>query len=143
MRFWDSSALVPLLLPEARTSAIVTLAKEDRRGAIWWAAPVECQSAIQRRHREGSLPTALLIESIAKLDRLLEEASIVPATDELRERARRLLGVHPIRAGDALQLASALLWCEERPRGEHFVCLDSRLREAADREGFAVLPTAI
>ncbi len=143
MRFWDSSALVPLILPEGRTPAMERLAREDRRGAIWWAAPVECQGAIQRRHREGSLPDTLLIDSLAKLDRLLEEASIVPATDELRERARRLLGAHPVRAADALQLAAALVWCEERPRGERFVCLDDRLREAAQREGFAVLPASL
>jgi hypothetical protein len=47
---------------------------------------------------------------------------------------------HPLRAADALQLAAALVWCDEAPQGTAFVCLDDRLRDAARREGFAVLP---
>jgi hypothetical protein len=39
-----------------------------------------------------------------------------------------------------LQLAAALVWCEEQPHGEAFVTLDDRLREAATREGFSVHP---
>jgi hypothetical protein len=45
-----------------------------------------------------------------------------------------------MRAADAIQLASALVWCKENPAGESFVCLDDRLREAARKEGFSVLP---
>jgi hypothetical protein len=45
-----------------------------------------------------------------------------------------------LRAADALQLAAALIWCEEQPAGEVFVCLDDRLREAARREGFTLVP---
>jgi hypothetical protein len=47
------------------------------------------------------------------------------------------------RAADTLQLAASLVWCRERPVGRSFVCLDARLREAAVREGFSVLPTAL
>jgi hypothetical protein len=49
--------------------------------------------------------------------------------------------MHPLRAADAFQLAAALLWCEEDPSRETFVCLDDRLLEAARREGFRILPT--
>ncbi|MBI3050076.1 MAG: hypothetical protein HYY76_17390 [Acidobacteria bacterium] len=38
----------------------------------------------------------------------------------------------------ALTLAAALVWCEEQPASETFVCLDRRLREAARREGFVL-----
>ena len=55
-------------------------------------------------------------------------------------RAARLLAVHPLRAADALQLAAALLWCEEQPHAEGFVSLDVKLREAAFKEGFTVRP---
>ena len=58
-------------------------------------------------------------------------------------RAMRLLTAHPLRPGDALQLAAALSWCGEKPAGAGFVCLDQRLREAAQREGFEVLPGAV
>jgi len=45
-----------------------------------------------------------------------------------------------MRAADALQLASALIWAQETPRCLDFVCLDQNLREAALKEGFSVLP---
>jgi hypothetical protein len=56
----------------------------------------------------------------------------------VRLRAERLLSIHPLRTTDALQLASALIWAQESPRGLDFVCLDQNLREAALKEGFSV-----
>jgi hypothetical protein len=39
------------------------------------------------------------------------------------------------------QLAAALMWCDDAPgAATPFVCLDERLRDAARREGFAILP---
>jgi uncharacterized protein len=64
----------------------------------------------------------------------------VTPSEDVRERAERLLGVHALRAADALQLAAALIWARERPARLEFVCLDGRLRGIAWREGFAVLP---
>jgi hypothetical protein len=54
----------------------------------------------------------------------------------VRERAERLLRVHPLRAADALQLAAALLVFGDKPRGRSFVTLDDALLQAARREGF-------
>jgi len=67
---------------------------------------------------------------------------VVAPTPRLRRTAGRALAAHPLRAADALQLAAALTWSAEQPGGEGFVCLDDRLRDAAQREGFAVLPAA-
>jgi len=75
-----------------------------------------------------------------RLRALVELADTVAPTDELRRRAARLVAVHPLRAADALQLAAALLWCEEQPHTEGFVSLDDRLRDAARNEGFDVKP---
>ena len=61
--------------------------------------------------------------------------------EALRERAEGLLRRHPLRAGDALQLAAALTWAQSRPKGMRFLSLDARLSEAADREGFTVIAT--
>jgi hypothetical protein len=58
----------------------------------------------------------------------------------VRKGARRLQRSHPLSAADSLQLAAALICCEERPEILGFVCLDERLSDAARREGFAVLP---
>ncbi len=138
--FWDSSALIPLILPESRSVALAERLRAEKTLTVWWGTPVECLSAVYRRHRDTPIPEALLGEALGRLRGLIEDADTVAPGDALRRRAGRLLAVHTLRAGDALQLAAALAWCEEHPAGEGFLCLDDRLREAARREGFDVLP---
>ena len=138
--FWDSSAIVPLLVPEGRSEALTRQIGGDTEPVIWWTTPLECQSAIQRRHREHAFPAAELTASNERLRQFLQHADTIAPTDEVRRRAARLLAVHPLRAADALQLAAALMWSEEQPHGETFVSLDVRLREAAAREGFTLAP---
>jgi predicted nucleic acid-binding protein len=138
--FWDSSALVPVLLPEARSDALTSLLVADKEVVIWWATPLEVQSALYRRHRAGPLPSPAMRQAAERLRAFVEHADAVSPTDELRHRAGRLVAVHPLRAADALQLAAALIWCEDQPQTETFVSLDERLRSAATKEGFAVAP---
>ena len=138
--FWDSSALVPLLLSEERSETLTALLAADKEPTIWWATPLECQSALQRRHRASPLPAAALVAATDRLRALVELVDTVAPTDDVRRRAGRLVGVHPLRAADALQLAAALIWCEEQPHGEKLVSLDNRLREAARGEGFDLVP---
>jgi hypothetical protein len=71
---------------------------------------------------------------------LSREWSEVQPTELVRQRAERLLQVHPLRAADSFQLAAALIWAQESPLGLHLVCMDQNLREAARKEGFTVLP---
>jgi len=139
--FWDSSALVPLLLPEARSVEITSLLDSDPEPAIWWASPVECRSAIHRRHREKQVQQALLGQAIDRLDAISQDVDTVTPSEAVRLKAGRMLAVHPLRAADALQLASALVWCRDQPYRQKFVCLDKRLSEAALKEGFEVLPS--
>jgi len=75
-----------------------------------------------------------------RLRLIVQHADSIAPTDDVRRRAARLLAFHPLRAADALQLAAALVWCEEQPHGEGFVSLDGRLRDAGAREGFVVHP---
>jgi len=136
--FWDSSALVPVIVPESRSAELTTALVGDKELTIWWATPLECQSAIQRRHRDTPLGGPTLTSATARLRAIVEHADTVAPTDDLRRRAARLLAGHPLRAADALQLAAALIWCEEQPHNEVFVSLDDRLREAARKEGFDI-----
>lgn len=113
----------------------------DRGVTIWWGTPVECLSATYRRHCEVPLPAHVLDGALLRPVRaLVEDADAVLPTDDVRRRAGRLFEAHPLRAADTLQLASALIWCEDQPAGEAFVCLDERLRDAARREGFTLIP---
>lgn len=140
MKFWDSSAIIPLCLNEPASGAVKNMAKTDEDLVVWWATRVECISAMARRRREGvlSVPGERLARTA--LSSLAGEWSEVQPTELVRHRAERLLMVHSLRAADALQLAAALLWTEEATSEAEFVCLDQNLREAALKEGFTVLP---
>jgi len=141
MRFWDSSAIIPLCLREKRSEAIKVLMKDDEDIVVWWNTRIECLSALSRRQREGVLQSGDEAKARVVLSRLAATWSEVQPTETVRLRAERLLSIHPLRAADALQLASALIWAQETPRGLGFVCLDQNLREGAVKEGFSVLPT--
>jgi predicted nucleic acid-binding protein len=138
MRFWDASALVPLLAEEPATLSAQRLYGEQP-AMVWWATLVECASAIARLEREGSLTAGQATESFGRLDALRASWIEIEAGDEVREVARRMLRVHPLRAADALQLAAAWLGAERRPASLALVSLDERLRAAAAREGFPLL----
>ena len=141
--FWDSSAVVPLLVPETVSDVMTRHISTDTEPVIWWSTPLECQSAIQRRHRDHPFTAAELTACNDRLRHFVQHADTIAPTDDVRRRAARLLAVHPLRSGDALQLAAALLWSEEQPHGELFVSLDQRLRDAAAREGFTLIPAEL
>lgn len=140
MRFWDSSALVPLCVDEPATDATSVLFRDDREVAVWWATPVECASALARLEREGALGPSEAAEAFGRLDRLAASWIEVEPNDEIREVARRLLRVHPLRTADALQLAAAYRVSERRPPTLEIVTLDDRIRQAALKEGFVLTP---
>lgn len=139
MRFWDSSAVVPLILEEAATGRLRDLYTGDRDMLVWWGTPIECHSGLACRERGGLIPNDVRTDA----DRALRELSLhwteVEPVAPVREVAIRLLGVHDLRAADALQLAAAVLSRSEEPRLLEFVCLDRRLAAAASKEGMVVL----
>ena len=143
MRFWDSSALIPLFVREGHSPLMESLVSDDPDMMVWWASPVECASAVHRLRREGVFTAAAAAHVLAKLTAALDAANAVQPGEALCAKALRLLGAHPLRAADALQLAAALLWAREMPAGRDFVCLDERLRTAALLEGFRVLPVGL
>lgn len=136
MKFWDSSALVPLLVPEAASQQIRRLYDRDPVVLAWWGSEVECVSAIVRRERLGKLGPSLVAEALSRLGALRRSWHEVEPGQEVREVAKRFLRVHDLRAADALQLAAAFFAAESRPATLEFICLDARLAEAAQREGF-------
>ncbi len=139
MRFWDASAIVPLLVAEATTNALQGIAAADAAMLVWWATEVECASAIARLERESALEPPAVIEAFDRLKRLAEGWHEVDPSDGIREAAVRVLRVHPLRAADALQLAAAFVAAERRPSSLEVITLDERLAAAARKEGFALI----
>jgi len=139
VRFWDSSALVPLLVDEPRTRSLEGVLKVDPEMVVWWGAEVECVSAIARLEREGRFDSRQVASALAGLTALAEIWHEVAPTQPVKQIAKRLLRVHPLRSADALQLAAATVAAEQLTASLPIVSLDGRLVEAARREGFPVV----
>ena len=139
MKFWDSSAIIPLCIAEKRTDSVQAIVEEDVNLAAWWGTPVECCSAFAHIRRENRITPVEENSLRGRIDALAEYWGEINPSNEVRILARRLLLRHPLRAADSLQLAAAIVWAGNQPEGCGFVCLDKRLREAAQAEGFTVL----
>lgn len=139
MRYWDSSALVYLLVDQPQTRSVEALFDEDRAIVVWWGTDTECASAVARLERRGHLSPEATDDAYRRLAELRSVWGEIQPGEELREMARRLLRVHALRAGDALQLAAGWLAAEHHPSTLEFVCLDKTLARAASREGFIVI----
>ena len=139
MRFWDASALVPLLVEQHLSKRMAEYAAKDPHMFTWWGSAVECASAICRLEREKLLGPEEANLAFVRLRELAAGWNEINPGEALREHALRLLRVHALRASDALQLAAVHYAAEQRPSTLEFVCLDERLALAAVREGFPVV----
>jgi predicted nucleic acid-binding protein len=140
VRYWDASALVPLLVSEAQTEPMRAILAEDTRIATWVWTSVEITSAIERRARSGNLDRAQRRAALRGLGQFAATWDEVSDALAVRQLATPLLARHALRAADAAQLASAILLSREIGSNITFVCLDARLADAAEREGLSLVP---
>ncbi len=139
MKYWDSSALVALVVDEPRSGERRGTIRQDPVIVTWWGSRIECASALNRLEREHHLEGDGLDRSMDQLGLLASSWIEIEPLDQVRRRAIRLLRLHPLRAADALQLAAALTAAGEDPQRLDLVSSDDRLSAAARREGFRVL----
>jgi predicted nucleic acid-binding protein len=142
VKFWDTSAIVPLILEEKVSAACRRELRSDSAMAVWALTRTEVVSALRRRERAGELTVAQTVEALRRLDGRAQRWTVVEAIQDVAARAERLLAIHPLRAADALQLGAALALFEDRPRGRTFLTGDQGLADAARREGFTVVVPA-
>jgi uncharacterized protein len=138
MTFWDTSALVPLFCEEPDSARREAYLAGDPMVVVWYGTVAEVESAFCRRMRDGSLAPEDAAMARNKAQVISNTWMEVEPTVDVRQRAIRLLRVHSLRTADAFQLAAALLVCQERPTGHHFLTSDARLADAARLEGFLV-----
>jgi predicted nucleic acid-binding protein len=139
VRFWDSSAVIPLLVVESSSAAVMREYEGDPEVVAWWATEAECVSALARLEREGSLTAPSMVQGLRRLDGLARAWREVQPVTAIRTTAIRLLRVHPLRTADAFQLGAAIVAAEGHPATLQLVTLDDRLAHAAEREGFVVV----
>jgi uncharacterized protein len=140
MRFWDSSALVSLLVPESASGVVSRLLRTDPEIVVAWTATIECAAACVRKHRERVASSAQLAGALARLRELSGHWNVAEPSVALRSLAEKIVARHALRAGDAIQLASAAVAAEAGQEPLEFVCFDGRLALAATAEGLRVVP---
>ncbi|MGH9091903.1 MAG: type II toxin-antitoxin system VapC family toxin [Acidimicrobiales bacterium] len=139
MRYWDSSAVVPLVVRQAQSDQVLGWVDEDPELAAWWGTPVECGSALARLERDGLLAPVDADRARARLGELARSWHEVQPSTDVRRRADRLVRVHGLRSLDAFQAAAALVLAADHPETLPVACFDGRLAGALRHEGFTVL----
>lgn len=138
MRFFDASALVQRYMRERATARVRKLLARGSVVVSRWSE-VEVISAFCRLAREGKWDVDERDRASAAFTRDLAEWHVVELPAEVVSRARILLNRHPLRAGDAIQLASAQYFQQMLARPlELFLAFDDRLIDAARAEGLKV-----
>ena len=157
MKYWDASALVPLVVAEPASKAVRSRLAEDGHIVTWAWTRTEIVSAIERRTREGLLSRPQRREVLERFAAFADRWDEVTEILAVRTRANALLARHPLRAADAGQLGAAcptpaagrrrgatwraaLLVQEQMAEPLPFVCLDGRLAYAAELESLRVIP---
>jgi predicted nucleic acid-binding protein len=140
VKFWDTSALVPLIVDEPSTPVMHQLIAADPDAIVWFLSSVELLSVLGRIGRQTADLADLMPGVRLDAMELFRHWAAVTHVEGVRRRAERLVGVHPLSAADALQIGAALLAAGDRPETLEFVTLDRVLARAAQLEGFRVLP---
>jgi uncharacterized protein len=143
VKFWDTSAIVPLLVIEPGTGTAKSILTGDSSVVVWWGTRTECVSALSRQIRDASLRIEEERQARRVLQQLADAWSEVQPSELLRGTAERLLAMYALRTPDALQLGAALQWCQRQPMNRDLISFDTRIRDAAYKEGFTILPPHI
>lgn len=139
--FLDTSALLKRYVSEIGTAWIQSLTAQSSSNLlivarITW---VEVQSGLARRQREGGLSTnhanQILQAFRYHFDNQYQKVELLPTVTQL---AGQLVSRHPLRAYDAVQLASALSISQQLSQKNNvtftFLTADDRLLKVARAE---------
>jgi len=139
-RYYDASALVKRYVRETGSNAVRRLLASGV-AASSRLSEVEISSGIARRTREGTLTIRQRDRMLTVLQRDMPALAIVEMVPEVTAEARALLLRHPLRAADAIQLASCLYLQRQLAQPVPFVAFDRRLLDAARAEAVEIVTT--
>jgi uncharacterized protein len=103
---------------------------------------IEIASALGRQAPEGTFSVTERDRALASLENDFAALIVVELTPDVAAVARGLPLRHPLRAADAIQVASCLYLQREIGRPLAFIAFDVRLTEAARAEGLTILPAS-
>ncbi len=140
MRYFDASALVKGYVDEADSQATRRLLTRGS-AATTRLSFVEVASALGRLGREGRLSEDQRTAALAALTADAASVLVIELTGEIVARSQTLTQKHPLRAADAIQLASCLYVRETVNPRTTLVSFDDRLSTAARLEGVKLAGT--
>ncbi len=140
--FLESSAFAKLFVLEQGSEPLIELLEtvEDTRKLVSSLASLEVRSAIRRRERVGEILPSDAGQALDGLE--AESVRIVeqPVSPAVIDVARMVLDGHPLRALDALHLATSIVMRNTLQASDFcFVSADDALLKAADAEQFLIL----
>lgn len=153
MSYWDTSALVKLYLEEADSAVFEQHLLDTTSPIIITPSPpviseiglYEARATFHRKESEGALPNGGAQTLYARLaqDVTTRKVTVIDFGEALEQKYEQILSrcykmkpFIPIRALDAIHLASALSASETE-----IVATDKRLRDAAGALGLSLFPT--
>ena len=135
--YFDTSALIPLIIDEPSSDSRERLWNEATRSVSVRLLYVEARSALARAQRLGRLTHRGLDSAVALLDDLSAQVDHVEITDRLVRTAGDLAEEHQLRGYDAVHLAAAQTVTDV---DTVFASGDQNLIAAASHLGLTVAP---
>lgn len=137
--FLDASALAKRYVSEPGSDDVRSLVRRGRALAASRLSSVEVPAAIWRRCRGGHLAPATAAQMAADVVAEMAEMRVVEIRSPVLDAARDLVARRPLRAYDAVQLASAIHLGREGGLAVTFVGADEALHAAAAAEGLRAM----
>ncbi|GIG21400.1 ribonuclease VapC49 [Cellulomonas chitinilytica] len=135
--YLDTSALVKLCVREAGSELVAALWDGADLVATSRLADAEVRAVLAAGRRSGHLDAGVAAHAVAEWDRLWPGLHVLELGAPVTAQAAALVGRHPLRAADALHLASALAL---RSPDLVVAAWDEHLVAAARAEGLRVVP---
>ncbi len=137
MIYLDTSALLKRYHEEAGSDWIRRVSAGAPALATASLTYAEFFSALHRKLREEGLNPATYSRLAEDFEADWLDLEVIPLSGKILRAARHIIERHQLRAGDAVQLASALTISATVPA--YFMSADRRLTQAAEREGLNTL----
>lgn len=135
----ESSAIVANLLGEPTSSRVREFLASADAVASSDLTLIETARVLVRAVARAEIPESDAAKQLQELDEMAAKWGILPIGPDIVERARKPFPAEPIRALDAIHLASALAARATIPDLQ-ILSLDERIRNAARQLGFKVQP---
>ena len=133
--YFDTSALIKRYVEEPGRREVLTLLRKNQ-SVVSAVLPVEVRSALRRRMAEKTLDAKRVPGILRRLSADRAYWTVVEVSREVLAMAESLSGAHPLRALDAIHVASAKLFADRTASQTFtFVSADMQQTDVAEALG--------